>query len=176
MKEYAYENGKSFSLGDLESHFIDKDSYARAHQGLPIACHDVIIEHNNGLLLIERNNVPVKKELWFIGGRIERGMPIVDSLRKKVRAECGLELSDIRELGTARTFFKTDPFGHGHGTDTINLIFFARGKGEIKLDTWHKNPVLVHPQDYTVQFRKKLHPYVRDFMDEGMKILETMRS
>ncbi|MDO8655770.1 MAG: NUDIX domain-containing protein [Nanoarchaeota archaeon] len=171
MKEYAVEEGKKVNLQKLTSPPLSRKVYAQAHQSLPIACHDVIIEYQGGLLLVVRDNFPSKGILGVIGGRISRGIPIKDSLQKKVKEECGLEINDIVELGTARTLFKTDPFGHGKGTDTINILFFARGNGKIKLDTLHKKPTIVKPADYTSKFRKSLHPYVRDLMDEGMKII-----
>ncbi len=171
MKEYAVEAGKKVDLRKLVAPPLPKGAYAQAHQSLPIACHDVLIEYQGGILLIVRDNLPVKDILWMIGGRINRGIPIIESLKKKVREECGLEIDNIVELGTGRTLFNSDPFGHGQGTDTVNWVYFARGSGDIKLDALHKKPMIVKPADYTEKFRNSLHPYVRDFMDKGMKMV-----
>lgn len=171
MKEYAVEAGKKVDLRKLVAPPLSKEAYAQAHRFLPIACHDVIIEYNGGLLLVVRDNHPAKNIFCVIGGRINRGMPIVESLKKKVQEECGLELENIRELGVLRTFFQTDPFGHKKGTDTFSIFFYARGKGKLKLDHLHKKPVIVTPNNYTPSFRNSLHPYVRNLMDQGMEIL-----
>lgn len=172
MKEYAVEKGEKVDLKRLRSPPLSREVYAQAHQSLPIACHDVFIEYRSGILLIVRDNFPAKDILWMVGGRINRGLPLLESLRKKVKEECGLEIDDIVELGTGRTLFNADPLGHGKGTDTINWVYFARGKGKIKLDTLHKKPMIVKVADYTDVFRKSLHPYVRDFMDKAMKLVD----
>lgn len=169
MREYAVEGGKKVQIRRLAAPPLPKEVYAKAHQSLPIACHDVLIEYHGGILLIVRDNHPAKSELWMVGGRISRGMPIFESLKKKVKEECGLEINNIVELGTGRTLFNSDPFGHGQGTDTVNWVYFARGSGKIKLDKLHKKPTIVKPKDYTSAFRQSLHPYVHDFMDKGMK-------
>ena len=171
MKEYAVEEGKKVDLKKLQTGLMPDEEYPLAHQYLPIACHDVFIEYQGGILLIVRDNLPAKDILWMIGGRLQRGMPILDSLKKKVKQECGLEINNIVELGTGRTLFTTNPFGHGKGTDTLNWVYFAQGKGKLKLDTLHKKPLIVRPADYTSSFRKSLHPYVRDFMDKTMKMV-----
>lgn len=171
MKEYAVEEGKKVDLRKLVAPPLSREAYAQAHQSLPIACHDVLIEYQGGILLIVRDNFPVKDALWMMGGRINRGMPVLESLKRKVKEECGLEMDNIVELGTARTLFDTDPFGHGQGTDTVNWVYFSKGSGDIKLDALHKKQTIVKPADYTNEFRNSLHPYVRDFMDKGMKIL-----
>lgn len=171
MKEYAVEDRKKVNLQTLAAPLLSKEVYAQAHQYLPIACHDVFIEYKGGILLVVRDNLPAKSILWMIGGRIQRGRPIQESLKKKVEEECGLEIHNIVELGTGRTLFKTDPFGHGKGTDTINWVYFAQGKGNLKLDKLHKKPTIIKPADYTTSFRKSLHPYVLDFMDMAMKMM-----
>ena len=171
MKEYAVEDGRKVNVQKLTAPLLSREVYARTHQSLPIACHDVFIEYQGGILLIVRGNLPAKNILWVMGGRISRGIPILDSLKKKVKEECGLEIDRIVELGSARTLFKTDPFGHGKGTDTVNWVYFARGKGKLKLDSLHTKPIIVKLADYTPAFRKSLHPYVRDLMDKAMKMV-----
>ena len=163
-KEYGLEGGKEVSLDKLKSVLLDKRSYQIAHQGLVIPCHDVFINYNGGLLLVERKNFPAKNELWPIGGRLQRGMLLEESLRKKAHEECNLFLEDLKFLGVGRTFFSTDPFNHDKGTDTLNLVFSAKGKGTIKLDDLHSRPTLVEPKDY-MSLRSKLHPYVQEYID-----------
>jgi len=135
------------------------------------ACHDAVIEYQGRILLMRRTNSPAKDYLYVPGGRIERGMTAEESLRMRVKAECNLDLYDIRPLGCARTFFRTDPFGHGKGTDTLNLIFFARGEGELRLDDLHDKPTLIRPSDYTPAFRNTLDEYVRDLLDLTLPIV-----
>jgi len=164
MKEYRFENGK-VNINQLESGLLDEENWKNAHQGMVISCHDVFIEYCGGILIVKRLNFPAKGILWPLGGRIKRGMVIEDSLRKKILGEANLELDSLTELGFARTYFKTDPFGHGRGTDTINFVYFGRGKGSLRLDKLHEEPTIVLPNEYQAKYNGKLHPYVKDFMD-----------
>src|SRR3989338_8787713 len=101
MKEYGIEDGTKVDLNRLISAPMPKEAYVKAHQYLPIACHDIIIEYNEGILLVERDNFPLKNSLCVIGGRVSRGMSTLKSLQKKVKEECNLELEDIQEVGTS---------------------------------------------------------------------------
>ena len=172
MKEYKVDFKKTDGISLLQAPLMPLQEYITAHKGLVIPCHDIIIQYNGGALLIRRNVYTPKDILWPIGGRIKRGMGIEDSLREKVNEECNLELEDIRELGHVRVFFKTEPFNHGKGTDNIIFMFFGRGKGKLKLDKYHRNPTIILPKNYTHEFRKSLHPYVRDFMDLVIKLVK----
>lgn len=172
MKEYKVDFKENEDTSLLQAPLMPLDEYVTAHKGLVITCHDIIIQYKDGALLIRRNVYAPKDILWPIGGRIKRGMRIEDSLREKVKEECNLELEDITELGHARVFFKTEPFKHGKGTDNIVFMFFGRGKGKLKLDQFHRDPTIISPDKYTPEFRKDLHPYVRDFMDMAIKLVK----
>lgn len=165
MKEFAIENGHEVKLVSLRRPRLPEDQYAIIHKRMIIPCHDVFIQYQGGILIVVRENQPAKGLLWPIGGAIERGIPIEDSLRKKVMDECGLGLTDIIELGHARTYFKTDPFNTGKGTDTINFVFSGKGIGNLRLDKLHSNPAIVTAELYKSKYRQKLHPYVTYFMD-----------
>ncbi|MGB3617553.1 MAG: NUDIX domain-containing protein [Catalinimonas sp.] len=171
MKIYAREGGRPVTLAPLLAERMEQHPYEQAHRGMVLACHDVMIAYDGGLLLIVRDNAPARDELWCIGGRMERGMTPEASAEQKVREECGLTLRDLRTMGCARTWFQTDPFGHGGGTDSFNLLMFGRGEGELRLDALHSRPRVVRPADYTEAFRADLHPYIRDFMDDVMPLL-----
>jgi len=171
MKEYFFENGHKIEAKKLRVPHIPFDQYKNIHKEIIRPCHDVFIKYGDGVLLVMRKNHPVKGVLWPIGGGVERGMKMEDSLKKKAKEECNLKLKNIIDVGWARTFFETDPFGHGRGTDTINFVYLATGSGKLKLNDFHEKPVIVSRKDYTKSFRKKLHPYVRDFMDLVMLLL-----
>lgn len=171
MKEYFFENGHKIKAEKLRVPHIPPDRYRNIHKEIIRPCHDVFIRYNGGILLVVRKNHPVKDVLWPIGGGVERGMKIEDSLKKKVKEECNLKLRNITEIGSARTLFETDPFGHGKGTDTINFLYLATGSGKLKLNDLHEKPIIVSRKDYTKSFRKTLHPYVRDFMDLVMLLV-----
>ena len=174
-KVYTTEDGVEINLSRLQVGKIPLQDYKKAHRGMLFGCHDVMLEYKDGLLLVKRDNHPAKDVLWPIGGRIERGVNSKDSLVRKVKEECGLDIDDeLIYLGDARTSFQTDPFEHGNGTDTTNERYFARAKGKLNLDKLHKEPIIIKPKDYNPEFRGGLESYVKDFMDISMLFLEEM--
>lgn len=163
MQEYWLEHGPVPS-SLLQAELLPDETYAAAHGGLVICCHDVLIEQDEAFLLIQRRNHPAKDILWPIGGRMLRGLSAADSLRERVKRECQLDLSEVRLLGMARTLFHTEPFGHGRGTDTLNLMYAAKGHGTLQLDDLHERPTWIRREDFTASWQESLHPYVRDML------------
>ena len=168
MREYAIEHG-SVDLKHLEPPFMEDEAYEKSHECLVVLCHDVFIQYAGGILLVQRRLHPAQDYYWPIGGRVQRGMSTEDSLRQKVKAECNLDLDGIVEIGQARTFFRTDPFGHGRGTDSFNLVYFGEGNGELRLDDLHEEPRIITVAEYFKGATNEFHPYVRDFMEIVMK-------
>jgi len=169
MKDYAMENMSVINRNNLKSDFMKKEDYIKAHKGTVISCHDVFIFYRGGILLVKRKNFPEKNNLWAIGGRIKRGMDTEESLKQKTLEETGLEIEKIKFLGIGRTLFKTDPFGHGKGTDTLNLVYFAVGKGKLKLNGLHEEPIIVNSKNYK-SFR--FNPYIKEFLEKSFRIIE----
>lgn len=177
MKEYAYEDGRAVDLEPLRNapYMSDRD-YANAHRSLVLACHDIILNYNGGALFSKRQIYPAKGILWPIGGRVKKGIPIEDSMRLKAKEECGLDVFGLTKLDVERTFWRTAPFSHGHGTDTINVMYYGEGEGTLKLNFEHETARTVMPEEYTPEFRRELHPYVQNFMDRVMELMRKERA
>ncbi len=172
MKEYLFEKGNIVDSEKLKADFMLHDEYMKAHASLPIACHDVAIVYHGSILLVKRDNFPAKGEWFVVGGRVERGVLMEESLRQKAKAECGLDLVDIQLLGVGRTLFATDPFGHGKGTDTINFLYVARGKGVLKLDMFHSQPRLLKEEEFCEDFKNELSPYVVEILEKAFVVMK----
>ena len=172
LKEYNTEDGESVDLETLKSELMSKEDYIKTHKSKVLLCHDIFIEINEGILVVNRDNFPAKDILWCMGGAVNRGMRIEDSMKKKTIEECGLEIHNLEIIGYAKTAFNTDPFGHGKGTDTFSIVFFARSDGEITLDNLHSDPLIITPKKYTKEFRSTLHPFMKDHMDICMEKLK----
>lgn len=177
IPEYALEDGKKVNQLKLEAAFLPDEMYETAHQTFAIPCHDVIVEVEKdgipGALLIVRDNLPAKGELWPLGGRILRGYSEVDSLKKRVKRESNLDLSEIIYLGMGRTYWDTHPekMSHKRGTDSRNSMYYAKGNGEIKLDNLHIEPTIIFPDKYILEYREKIHPYARNIMDKAIPLI-----
>jgi len=166
MKHYYVENDVPVDLEKMKrTSFMPENEYMSANANLILACHDVFIKHNGGILLVKRRTKPAINTWWPLGGRILKGYSNEESLRKKVKSECGLELTNIQEIGCARVILGSDPFGHGKGVDAIAVVFYAESIGNLNLDQSHFDPQIITAKTYTEEFRESLHPYVRDYLD-----------
>ncbi len=177
LKEFTIGGKGTQGICKLIADFMSKEDYIKAHRNLVIPCHDVYIAIPNeraerGLLLVRRKQEPAKGQIWPSGGRILRGTLIEDSLRKRVREECNLGLENITYLGVARLFSQQDPFGHMAGTDNFGFNYYAEGIGKLKLDAVHRDPIVITPDQYINDFKQTLHPYVREFMNNAMSLLQ----
>ncbi len=176
FREYVFENGDSFYLTSLEAENVSETGdiegklYQKIHQNAVIVCHDVFVEYGGSIFVVQRDNYPAKDQIWVPGGRAKRGILTIESLKEKTEEETGLQLEGPRFLGIARTYFQTDPFNHGRGTDTINLVYFAKGAGDVGLDKLHSNPFYITPQNYDSK-KASLHPYLIPFMDKAIQLV-----
>lgn len=168
------ESGRIVDLNLLMAEQMTADEYSRAHSSLVIPTHDAVITYNGGIVLLERDTAPLKGFLWTPGGRVMRGVPAEVSLKSKVKAECGLEINNLQFAGVERAFMAEDPFGHDRGTDTLGLMYFADGSGELSLDTNHRRVFVVKPKEYD-GFRDRLHSFITRYTDEAIARLANLQ-
>ena len=89
----------------------------------PVPTVDIIIEHQGGIVLIERRNPPPG---WALpGGFIDRGESAEDAAVREAGEETGLELLDLRQFHVYSDPAR-DPRLH-----TITTVFVASGRGEL---------------------------------------------
>jgi colanic acid biosynthesis protein WcaH len=93
------------------------------------------------ILLIKRDLPPAKGEYFFPGGRIMRGESFVGAARRIAKAEVGLDVINLQQIGTGNLFFKEDPFDHGKGTHTVSFVYkcVIPENQTPKLDSNHKD-------------------------------------
>jgi colanic acid biosynthesis protein WcaH len=90
---------------DEDIDFIPSVLFDQIVKRLPIASVEAVIVSNGALLFLKRNNEPVKGEWWFPGGRIRKGESLEDALRREIREETGLEISDYRLINVYSRIF-----------------------------------------------------------------------
>ncbi len=90
----------------------------------PIPTVDVIIEHEKGIVLINRGNPPIG---WAIpGGFVDYGESLEDAAVREAKEETGLKVNLIRQFHTYSDP-KRDPRHH-----TITTVYIAKAKGSAK--------------------------------------------
>lgn len=161
FKEFNEDNAE---LRVLQKDYIEQSLFEQIHENTVIVCHDVLIRYKQGILLAKRGDEPAKGVLYVLGGRLLRGFPLEESARKKIKKECGLDIENIEYLITHRTMYAGDPFLHGHGTDTLNLVFIADGVGDLALNDTLLEPTVITQDSYKM-IREELSPYNRTLLD-----------
>lgn len=167
-EEWKYD-WKKLDLEGFKAKPLNDTEFKEVHRNTVIPTHDAVITYNDGIVLVERIGKPLQGFTWLPGGRMQRGVRTEKSLADKVKKETGLDIGNFEFAGVERAFMPEDPFGQGHGTDTVGLIYFARGEGKLitDVDRNHNAPLLIKPDRYAV-IRDSLHPFVQKYTDEAI--------
>lgn len=83
-------------------------------------------------LVVKRseNEIAYPGKWAYPGGKVEKGDSILDTLKKEIMEEVGLEIEDYKEYLKDFTFVRPD------GHNVVGFIFLVKAKSEnVKLDT-----------------------------------------
>jgi 8-oxo-dGTP diphosphatase len=87
----------------------------------PVPTVDIIIEINDGIVLIERSNEPLG---WALpGGFVDYGEPLEEAAIREAREETSLDIVNLRLVG-CYSDPERDPRQH-----TISTVYAAEGNG-----------------------------------------------
>ena len=90
----------------------------------PVPTVDLIIEYNEGIILIERKNPP---DGWALpGGFVDHGETLESAARREAKEETGLDVELTRQFHAY-----SDP-GRDPRHHTITVVFVAHAKGRPK--------------------------------------------
>lgn len=146
---------------------IPTDIYSKIHELMPIICIDIVTVVGSNCILLNRNDKPAKGKFWLPGGRIKRNQSIEQAVVDILNRECGLtDIIKVIPLGYDETHFNEDPFDHGKGTHTVNLVFKAICRGNVAIDGTSNGFI-------SVDFSKlnEFEPYVQKWIRKGFKCL-----
>lgn len=103
----------------------------------PLLAVDGIVRHEDGIVLIERNNPP---EGWALpGGFVETGETVERAVRRELREETNLRLSNLRQW---RVFSAPDRDPRQH---VVSCVFVADGEGALEAATDASNARVISP-------------------------------
>ncbi len=137
---------------------IAVEEYRKILEVLPILCVDIIAQNSAGeYLLIKRANEPKKDVWWVIGGRVLKGETLNEAVKRKVKEETALDVTDLKPIGYFELVQGANPFGLPFEYHTVSVVFSA------VID--ETQPILLDKQSLGYKFSKDLPPdfYVRDF-------------
>jgi ADP-ribose pyrophosphatase YjhB (NUDIX family) len=137
-------NLEHFSYGEeLKKHvaFVDRALYGRFVEQLPICCVDVFVYDTtkNTYFMVKRDQDPCKNVWWFVGGRLNKGEDFAACTRRKCKAEVGLDVEPIAQLGAYSTTFDTSAWECGTHTVNVATLALLESGSTVKLDPLHNN-------------------------------------
>ena len=134
--------------------WIEEPLYTQIKDFILIPCVDLLIVHNNRLLLMLRNNEP-GKDLWFSpGGRIHIGETLEEAVIRVLREETGLEPIKMEQKGTMSHIWP-----EAHAVTTYYKV--EVDSDNVKMNDEHRNYKWYH------KMRTDLHPYLKEMIEKA---------
>ncbi|MCX5667320.1 MAG: NUDIX hydrolase [Candidatus Omnitrophica bacterium] len=133
----------------------------------PFVAVDAIIDIDGGIVIIERSNPPFG---WALpGGFVDNYESLEDAVRREMKEETCLELSDLRQFH-AYSKPGRDPRFH-----TIGIVFTAKGKGTPKAGDDAANLKVIKLTDidkipFAFDHKQVLEDYIASKRDSRLQV------
>jgi len=119
------------------NNFIPQEDYNKFLESMVLCCVDIVIVHEQKVLLVKRDTEPAKDQWWLPGGRLYKGEFLEDCARRKAIEEVGIECNTVRQLCTKETMFDIGidniPI---HSINTCFLLQPINNSPQVKLDSF----------------------------------------
>ena len=120
--------------------FIHENEYKEIINKIPILCVDIILRHEDKVLLIKRADEPCKGIYWPIGGRVHKGETVDAAARRKILEEIGIEFKGtLIPIGFYEDNYTESAFEANTEYSSFSLVFVGdlnrEAKSRVKLDT-----------------------------------------
>jgi colanic acid biosynthesis protein WcaH len=79
--------------------WIKEPQYSEIKKIMPLPCVDLLIKYQNKILLLKRNNPPLKNQWFTPGSRVLMGENLKDAVNRTLREETGLTATNIEQKG-----------------------------------------------------------------------------
>jgi colanic acid biosynthesis protein WcaH len=133
--------------------FIPSSLYDQIVNCMPIVSVEAVILIGEALLFLRRNNEPVKGEWWFPGGRVRKGEPFENALKREISEETGLQ---IRKYKLINVYSRVFP--ERHDVTVVYLCSWTEGK--ITLNNEHSEYALFNSAP------ECLHKYLKEVIQD----------
>ena len=101
------------------SDFIPESKYQEILNLIPIFCVDFLIKKRDKVLLIKRNQEPLKGVYWFPGGRLRLYEDMDDFAKRIQLSEIGIYFDNYKLVGFFNYFFNKSKFSRALHTPTL---------------------------------------------------------
>ncbi len=146
---------------DVHDEYIPEETFGACLSSLPQVCVEVVVAHDDGILLARRTNEPARDEWFWPGGRLYKGERIDEATKRVAREELGLRVTIERRLGVHEHFWDSASVDGADSRHTVNVVSLVSPAGEfdITLDSQHDDWQLVENAD------ERFHPYVTEYLE-----------
>jgi colanic acid biosynthesis protein WcaH len=145
---------------DVHDEFVPAETFGNCLAHLPQVCVEVVVSHDDGVVLARRTNEPAAGEWFWPGGRLYKGEQLEAAAERIAREELGLAITVKRQLSVHAHFWDTASVAGADSRHTVNVVFLVSPEDDlnITLDSQHDDWKLVHSLD------PSFHEYVREYI------------
>lgn len=143
---------------------IPTEEYQEIVKKLPIVCVDIVLlDDDDNVVLVRRNDEPEKGKQWFPGGRVILGESLEEAAMRHIArdVEPSIRYRGLRQIEATTTMFDTSAFG-SHPYHTVNVVFCAR---------LHKNCSMMKAA-VTSHLSSDTNFYVRHYWQKAVELLK----
>lgn len=140
---------------------IPPDEWKAIVRNVPVASVDLIVRHQDGILLGRRQNEPAKGE-WFVpGGTILKNEQLTEAVQRVAREELGCEVEIRESLGLYEHFYDTSEFSDIDSKHYLASVFIVEPIGDPRVADSQHSAFRVFESTAT-----GLHPYVQRYFEK----------
>lgn len=110
----------------MDKNIISAKLYKKIVELVPILCVDMILKYKGKYILTKRVNEPLKGLWWIVGGRAFRGEKTINTAKRKVWEETGLNAKNFRMVGVYEDSYPKSAFGVP--TSSVSIVYEAEVK------------------------------------------------
>lgn len=142
--------------------WIPDDVWRDIVEHVPIPSVDLLVVTDDSLLLAKRQNEPAKGE-WFVpGGRVQKGESLEEAVHRVAKAELGVDVVIIDELGGYNHMYETADVADAGGKHYVAHGYVVRPKSDqVNLDEQHSEA-----KYFALDALPSVHPNVAAYIDD----------
>jgi ADP-ribose pyrophosphatase YjhB (NUDIX family) len=140
---------------------IASSFFKKIHQVIPIVTIDLVVTSGRSFLLVLRKNNPEANTWYFPGGRLFKNEYLLNSAKRKLQEETGLNGKNYKLLGIHEHFY--DPkasYFNGFGSHAVAVIF--------KVEVMRKDKISLDSQSldfkWFTNIENNFNPYIKKFL------------
>lgn len=149
---------------DIYDERIPADLFAVFTARMPECTVELVVEHDETLLLTKRTNPPAEGEWFWPGTRLYKGERPREAAHRLAEEELGIDVEILEMLGVYSHFWETSALPGAPSRHTVNNVFHARtmtDQPRIELDNQHSEYRFVD------ELEPGLHDHVRQYVTEN---------